>query len=160
MKKTITSVALLLLGLGGIQAQEAITTAGGEATGSGGSASYTVGETLYSSNTGDGGSTTQGVQQPYSITELLGTEEIGIQLELLVNPNVFPNPTSNFLTLKVEEFNDLNYQLYDLQGKALKRKKVNSNTTTIKMGNLTSATYVLKVFRGQNLVKVFRIVKN
>ena len=38
-KKTITSIAFLLLGLGGLYAQESPTTAGGEATGTGGTSS-------------------------------------------------------------------------------------------------------------------------
>jgi hypothetical protein len=39
--------------------------AGGEATGSGGSVSYSVGQVVYTTNTGINGSVAQGVQQPY-----------------------------------------------------------------------------------------------
>ena len=42
-KKTITSVVFVLLGLGGLHAQENAVTTGGEATGAGGTASYSVG---------------------------------------------------------------------------------------------------------------------
>jgi len=48
-------VALLFLGLSNLQAQQATTTAGGEAGGSGGSASYTVGQVVYTSNVGTNG---------------------------------------------------------------------------------------------------------
>ena len=66
-KKTMTSFAFLLLGLGGLQAQESPTAAGGEATGSGGTASYSIGQVVYTTNTGTNGSVAQGVQQPFVI---------------------------------------------------------------------------------------------
>ena len=50
-KKTITSIAFLLLGLGGLHAQEALPATGGEATGAGGSSSYTVGQVVYTTDT-------------------------------------------------------------------------------------------------------------
>ena len=64
-KKTITSVAFLLLGLGGLHAQESPTASGGEATGTGGTASYSVGQVVYTTNTDATGTVTQGVQQAY-----------------------------------------------------------------------------------------------
>ena len=67
-KKIITSVVFLLLGLGGLHAQENTTAAGGEATGSGGTASYSVGQVVYTTVTGTNGSVAQGVQHPYEIS--------------------------------------------------------------------------------------------
>ena len=59
-------IAFCLFGYGtAIQAQEAVAAAGGEATGSGGTVSYTIGQINYTTNTGAGGTITQGVQQPY-----------------------------------------------------------------------------------------------
>jgi hypothetical protein len=54
-KKTITSAAFLLLGLGGLHAQESPTTAGGEATGTGAIASYSAGQVVYMTVTGTNG---------------------------------------------------------------------------------------------------------
>jgi hypothetical protein len=67
-KKTITSVAFLLLGLGGLHAQESPTSTGGDATGAGGSSSYSVGQVVYTTATGINGSVAQGVQQAYEIS--------------------------------------------------------------------------------------------
>ena len=61
-KKTIASVAFLLLGIGGLYAQETVPATGGDATGSGGSASYSVGQMVYTTNTGSG-TVTQGVNK-------------------------------------------------------------------------------------------------
>jgi hypothetical protein len=62
-KKTITSVAFLLIGLGGLSAQESVNGSGGDATGTGGTSSYSIGQVVYTTATGTNGSVAQGVQQ-------------------------------------------------------------------------------------------------
>ena len=156
-KKTMTSIAFLLLGLGGLHAQESPISAGGEATGAGGTTSYSVGQVAYTTNTGTNGSVAQGVQQPYEISTTVGIDETSINLEL----SVYPNPTTNYLTLKVDNFelSTLNFQLIDLQGKVIENKKVNANSTTITMETLPKATYFLTVTDNKNTVKTFKIIK-
>jgi len=156
-KKTITSVAFLLLGLGGLHAQETVTTAGSEATGTGGTASYTVGQVVYTTTaTGTNGSVAQGVQQPYEISTTVGINEISINLEL----SVYPNPTTDYLTLKVEKTEGLTFQLFDMQGKLIKSKTVNNTSTDISLAEQPTATYFLKVVKNNQLVKTFKIIKN
>jgi hypothetical protein len=160
-KKTITSVGLLLLGLGGLHAQESPTAAGGEATGTGGSSSYSLGQVVYTTATGTNGSVAQGVQQPYEISIITGVKETTIHLEM----NVYPNPTTNYLTLKVDASTSLSnqqlsYQVIDLQGKVIKNKKVSSTTTSINVERLPKAIYFLKVTKDNQLIKSFKIIKN
>ncbi|MFT6922960.1 MAG: hypothetical protein ACJA1C_001968 [Crocinitomicaceae bacterium] len=155
-KKTITSVAFLLLGSGGLHAQDSPTATGGEATGAGGTASYSVGQVVYTTVIGTNGSIAQGVQQPYEISTTVGVNEMSINLEL----SVYPNPTTNYLTLKVEDNSDLNFQLIGLQGTVIENNKVNSNSTTINVENLPTATYFLKVTKNNQIVKTFKIIKN
>lgn len=47
-----------------LQAQEAVVTSGGELSGNGGQASYTIGQTVYHTTVVDGGASFEGVQQP------------------------------------------------------------------------------------------------
>ena len=155
-KKTITSVVFVLLGLGGLHAQENAVTTGGDATGAGGSSSYTVGQVVYTTNTGTNGSVAQGVQQPYEISTTVGINETSINLEL----SVYPNPTTVYLTLKVEDNTELNYQLYDSQGKIIENKKVTANSTTISMEALPKSIYFLNVTDNNQVVKTFKIIKN
>jgi hypothetical protein len=51
-----------------INAQETISPGGGNATGSGGSVSYTIGQVAYGAFSGTTGSVIQGIQQPYDIS--------------------------------------------------------------------------------------------
>ena len=160
-KKTITSIAFLLLGLGGLHAQETVTTTGGEATGTGGTASYSVGQVVYTTATGTNGSVAQGVQQPYEISTTVGIKETAINLEM----NVYPNPTTNYLTLKVDASTSLSnqqlsYQVIDLQGKVIKNKKVSSTTTSINVESLPKAIYFINVTKDNQTIKIFKIIKN
>ena len=154
--KTITSLACLLLGIGTLHAQEAVITSGGEATGTGGTSSYSVGQVVYTTATGTNGSLAQGVQQPYEISVTIGIKETSINLEL----SVYPNPTTDYLTLKVDDFETLNFQLIDLQGKIIANKKVTNATTIIKMEELAKALYFLNVTKNNKVVKSFKIIKN
>ena len=160
-KKTMTSVTFLLLGLGVINAQETVTTTGGEASGMGGSSSYTVGQVVYTTNTGINGSVAQGVQQPYEIYVTTGVNQTAINLEMIV----YPNPTTNYISLKVDASTSLNnqnlsYQLFDMQGKVIENKKVTADNTIIKMEALPKATYFLKVTDNTKTVKTFKVIKN
>jgi len=153
---------LLLLGLGltGLQAQESVNATGGNASGSGGSVSYSVGQVVYQTHTGTSGSVAEGVQQPYEISEVTGIEKArGINLSV----SAYPNPTDDFLTLTVEntELSDLSYQLYDMQGKLLQNGKIESSRISISMNNLVPATYFVKVTQSNNKeIKTFKIIKN
>jgi hypothetical protein len=159
MKHKKVKLSVLLLGLGlTAQAQQAITTPGVNASGSGGSVSYSVGQIVYKTNSGSIGSVAQGVQQPYEISIVLGIEGNSINLEL----TAYPNPTANFLTLNVgnAELSTLNFELYDISGKLIESRKIISSSETIAMENLPNATYFLKVNNNNNEVKIFKIIKN
>ncbi len=59
-KKWILSIVLLTgISLTGIQVQESINASGGNASGNGGSASYSVGQITYQTHTGTAGSVAQ-----------------------------------------------------------------------------------------------------
>lgn len=157
-KFTLGALLLLFIGLAGIYAQEVIPATGGEASGSGGSASYSVGQTVYTTVQGTNGSLAQGVQQPYKISIVSGMEELGINLYV----SVYPNPTIGFLQLIIENksLKDFSYQLYDMNGKLLENKKTTNNETSVVISNFLPGIYFLKVIEGNKEVKTFKIVKN
>ncbi len=159
MKHKKVKLSVLLLGLGlTAQAQQAITATGGDASGSGGTVAYSVGQVVYTTNTGTTGSVAQGVQQPYEISIVLGIDNYSINLEL----SAYPNPTTDYLKLNVgkAELSTLNFQLHDISGKLIESKKITSTTETIRMENLPSAPYFLKVTNNNQEVKTFKIIKN
>ena len=155
--RSLTTIIALIFSVG-LHAQETVPATGGDATGAGGSSSYTVGQVVYTTNTGTNGSVAQGVQQPYEISISVGIEVTAINLELVA----YPNPTNNALTLNIGNYNNekLTYQLYDMQGKLLDSKQVVNSSTTIGMQDLPVSTYLLNVLDNNALIKTFRIVKN
>lgn len=157
-KKLIT-VIILIFGLTGLQAQETVSASGGEASGSGGTASYTVGQIVYTTHTGTTGSVAQGVQQAFEIFDVTGIEQFkSIKLEC----TAFPNPTNDFLTLKIENSDNVNlsYQIFDTKGNLLEYHELIGNSKTISMSKLVPAIYFLKVNKKQKNIKTFKIIKN
>ncbi len=156
MKKLITIVFCLTLTV--LQAQQAILTSGGKATGGGGTASYSIGQMVYSTATGSNGSVAQGVQQAFEISTTLGIEDNLINLSF----KAYPNPTTSVLTLKISNFNQNNmkYALFDIQGRLLIQQKIQQENTNISTENLAPAIYFLRIFNQNNLIKIFKIIKN
>ena len=167
MSKRFLVILLLMLvcGFATLTAQvlhAGIAAAGGNASGTGGSVSYSVGQLFYTTAFGANGSVSEGVQQPFEISVLSGMEDItGIDLFYAV----YPNPTSGKLTLNVNASISLStqvmsYQLYDVNGKMLRNDRLIENETIIEMSDLISSTYFLKVIKDNKEVKVFKVIKN
>ena len=157
-KPFLVSIALSIIFLSSLHAQEGFSTTGGQAQGTAGSSSYTLGQVLYTTHTGSTGSVAQGVQQTYDIVALLGAAIAGINLEL----GAYPNPTQETLTLKIDNYKNesLTYQLYDLQGKLWDSQSVKGAQTQLDMKDLAVGTYLLSIQDQKALIKTFRIIKN
>jgi len=156
-KLKLFAVLMLALGLTRIQAQEAIPAAGGDASGGGGTVSYSVGQIIFTTYTATEGSVAQGVQQPYEILITTGLEKTAITL----NYSAYPNPTTNYLMLQIDNYNKaLLYQLYDLNGNIIESKQVTGKVTYIAMEQLAIATYFLRITQYNQVIKTFKIIKN
>ncbi len=157
LKKPIIALYLIFQGLS-LYAQETIPVSGGDASGSGGYVSYTVGQAAYTTNTSADGSVSQGVQLAFSISTLTQLKTNGsVNLQCAT----YPNPTTDYLILQVynHELKNLSYQLYDTRGKLLETKTVESTDTSIKMSHLISGSYLLKILQNNIEIKSFKIIK-
>lgn len=139
------------------KAQESTNASGGDATGSGGTVAYSVGEIVYTTNAGSLGSAAQGVQHAYEIFTM-GIEETALHISL----TAFPNPTTDNLTLQISEYNSekLAYKLYDLHGKMLKGE---SNCRANEHKHIKFATCNLlhrSYNRRKQKVQSFKVIKN
>lgn len=138
-------------------AQNNTVASGATATGTTGSATYTIGQIVYQTNSGSGGTVFQGVQQPLEISTL-SSDEIP-QIQLLAT--VFPNPTVQNVTLSIKEYDltHLEYNLFDLQGRTISKGKILENETQIEMSHLAASNYFLKVTQANKDLKTFKIIK-
>lgn len=159
MREKSTFLVILIFYMATSLAQEAVIPAGGDGSGSGGSVAYSVGQILYTTSTGSSGEMVHGVQQPYEISivnSLEEFEEIGLSL------STFPNPVTDILILKVESliWTDLNYQMYNSEGRIFKSDKLLNSETNIDMSHLAPGLYFLQVNKEKDAVKTFKIIKN
>lgn len=159
VKLTLSFVICLLLFTGNLLSQSNTVTAGGTANGSGGSATYTVGQTFYSRVDGNPNYLIEGMQQPYEISEQVSVEQFN---KISLTLSAYPNPTSDILTLS-RTLNEevLTAVLFDASGKEISSHKMTETLIEIEMEALAKGTYYLNVTSPENqLIKSFKILKN
>lgn len=142
-----------------LHAQESFSASSDQVSGAGGSLSYSVGQVVYATYSDKNtGSVSQGVQQTYNITALLGVEIAAIKLELMA----YPNPTQDILTIKIDNYKNqsLIYQLYDLQGKLWDSQFLQGAQTQLDMKDLARGSYLLSIQEKEAIIKTFRVIKN
>jgi len=160
MKLKLCVLLLSGLGLTGLQAQVSNPASGGNASGSGGSVSYSVGQVVCSAGTGTNGSVEQGVQ-PFIVSIITGMDQKDIDLSY----SVYPNPATDYLNLKLVNFQSstYNYQLFDINGKMIGSEAIIANETSISMTAFAGGTYFLKIVETKasstKEVKSFKIIK-
>ena len=143
-----------------VQAQtshQVLSATGGDASGSGGTVAYSVGQIAYTTSTGTTGSVAQGVEQAYEIYSV-GIKETALNISL----SVFPNPTSDFLTLKVQDYNNeaLSYNLLDEQGKLVLNEQIITQDTQVAMSTLARGAYFINIVQANKKIQTFKIIKN
>lgn len=138
--------------------QSNTVTTGKTTTGATGSATYSIGQIDYQTNSGSSGTISQGIQQAFEIVTLSTNDVPQIQLVA----TVYPNPTVQDITLTIKEYDltNLEYTLFDLQGRIISNGKITQNEIQIEMGHLSSANYFLKVSQANKDLKTFKIIKN
>jgi len=157
LKTKLTLLFTLIFGLSGLNAQQTVDASGGNASGAGGSVSYSVGQINYTTNTGVNGIVTQGVQHPYEIII------VGVDINPLINLEftVFPNPTFSNLTLKTTTYpiDNITYKLFDINGKQLNEEKISSTETLICIQQFPVGVYFIKVVENNIEIKTFKVIK-
>lgn len=153
MKKT-TTVMIFLLSASAM-AQERTNASGNEATGAGGTVSYSVGLIDFTSNSGSGGSVTEGVQQSYKISGV-GIEEWDMSIDL----SIFPNPAVDYFTVALpEQMAGLSYNLTDDKGRLVAKGELSALENKVSMSEMTPANYFFNVQRAGKIIRTYKITK-
>ena len=151
-------LAFTVLSISFANAQESVNTAGSEASGSEGTASFSIGQITYNSNQSTSGQVAQGVQQAYEIYTISLKEEIfNVSLE------AYPNPVVNNLTIRLNQFQDgvFSYELFNTEGRLLRKERIREEHTEINSSKLPASTYLLYILNSENhKVKFFKIIKH
>lgn len=75
------------------------------------------------------------------------------------NFSVFPNPASDFITVKVKQPQNANIQLFDMSGKIIFNQDLNTETSTISVAHLKKGNYLAKISNNRETNSQVLIVK-
>jgi hypothetical protein len=132
--------------------QQGIVSAGGDATGSGGSISYSVGQVVYSNNN----FVNEGVQQPYEIF-IISVDDSFLDVQL----NLFPNPTSQELFIEMKNFREgISADVFDADGSLIDTIRLLSDRTSIQVKDWAAATYFVRLTDEAGRSAGYHVVKH
>ena len=154
----VLSLGLLLFFSVPVLSQESILSASNNVTGDGGTVTYSVGQVAFRTAEAASGTITEGVQQPYEILFMSGTEDGKVRS---IDCSVYPNPVISEVTLKIDRpsFDQLNYQLINNNGLIIKTIKIENTETTIPMHELPAGVYLLSVLENNSNLGTWKIIK-
>jgi len=159
MKKIVGILLITICGVAVTNAQQAISTAGGEASGAGGTASFTAGQPDYIYLASNNGSVMQGIQQPFDVQTVTRAEFVK---DVTLVCEAYPNPVNDLLVLKIQrdKLDNLSYSLMDVNGRVLEENIIDKTENAISLKEYSQGTYFLTVIDNNKELKTFKIIKN
>ena len=151
LKLLLTSL-LLFFGSVGF-GQEVVSTQGDSYINSSGSIDFTLGEVVINTGTDGSNDLTQGFHQ--TNWNFVSTEDHVPSYEAII----FPNPTSEILTIRTSSFENVTYTLYDARGKLVIQDKLSSVQTPIPVSQLAPGAYSLTLNNDTQNLKTFQLIK-
>lgn len=159
MKKQLLTVAGIAF-FGILKAQtvmpEVLSSSGGSGQSAQASLDWTIGEPVTSTVTNGVNTLTQGFQQP---TLLIATAEN--ENNELHNLVFYPNPTSDFITLKMNWTANAqyNYRVFDLAGKLVNEGKATASQPNISFQGLATGQYTISLLDEKSKQQNISIIK-
>ncbi len=72
---------------------------------------------------------------------------------------VYPTITSNSLTITHNERSELDFSLYDINGRTVKKGKINTASYLFDVSDLTPGTYIINITKDGQLLHISKIIK-
>lgn len=146
---------LLLFVAGSATAQTVISANGGTATVAGTQVSWTIGEPVTTTVSDGNNILTQGFHQSkLTVTAINDIQIADVEIK------VYPNPTSDYVTVHFSEVMEKpTYLLFDFSGRLIEQKNIESNDAKIDMTGYAGGSYILKLNSGQQPLQSFKIIK-
>lgn len=152
MKKKLLLFSLFPVSV--LSAQDVISSQGDSYSNGSNTVDFTIGEPIIET-VGDGtNDLTQGFHQTLLI--ITNLEDYKNTFDV----SIYPNPSSEYVGLNVEKFENLSYHLYDINGKLLNNASLNNKSTKINMIDFAKGTYLLTLIdQENNKLKTYQIIK-
>lgn len=154
-KKSFLTALTLVLTLSSFSQQKEIVSSGGALfQNPTGTLTWTVGEIVTESFTNESGELNSGFHQ--GNIELTDISELNNFTEKII---VFPNPTSETITILVEDELDFNYYIYDINGNEIIKIDEKDDNKNISLSQMAPGLYFLKICHNNSIVKTIKISK-
>lgn len=151
--RTISTTLLFTSLIFGAVGQQNTVSAGGDASGAGGTASYSIGQVDYINSSGSNGNTNEGVQQPYEFFQ-----EVGLEEEIIISA-VYPNPTTDIIQIEFENASHRTLELFDQNGKLVLNTACSESNTSLDLSSLAKGSYMLSVQRDEK-TQTIKLIKH
>jgi len=137
--------------------QDVYVASGSTISGNGGSASYSIGQVIQTTEVGPIGSVIQGIQFYFPDATLTI-----IDMDTSLNIVTYPNPTTSIINLEVQNAPEsvFFYRLFDMAGSFVLSGETIDQIATIEINHLAVGVYLLQVTDGKSSPKLFKIIKN
>lgn len=137
-----------------LSAQEVVSTQGDSYSTANGKIDFTIGEVTINTVTDGTNTLTQGFHQTQ--WNFLGLEDLSPDYKV----TIFPNPSSDVLNVQTVMFENVNYALYDAQGKLVLQNLLTAELTPIHVSELPVGSYSLTLTTNATILKTFKLIKN
>ena len=156
-KPTIISILISVCCLNSY-AQQSINSAGNSIINSSGSFSHSIGIPVSLSNTNASGSLTEGIQNVIQIIDMPTANKAISEIDI----KAYPNPTSALLKIDIQEPEGTQYllRLLDVNGREQFMEYFETTLIKASLAHLSNGLYVAQLFKGEQLLKSFKIIKN
>lgn len=154
--KYLAILLMLIPAVSIVSAQEVVSSNGDSQSAAGYEVSWTVGEVVIATMTGGTNTLTHGFHQTQiTVTAVSDLLLPGLEIK------VFPNPTKEFITIQFSEYiEDTRYAIYDLRGKLIENRLINSADTEINLKSYASGQYILKLTNSsRQAIQTFQVIK-
>ncbi len=155
MKKQILTLLCLALAAS-LNAQEAVTSAGGSGTVQGLAVSWSIGEVVTETFKGTALTLTQGVQQPQKIEIVNSSPELPGYIIA-----AYPNPASDYVTVSVsgDATRPIAVKIFDTTGRVRYVSQIADSELRIPVSNLPAGMYVLQLTDKKKNIQTFKLIK-
>ena len=134
-------------------AQDVVSTQGDSYSNVNGNIDYTIGEVVINTVSDGSNDLTQGFHQ--TKWELVSIEQHVLDYEA----TFFPNPTEDILNIRTSEFENVTFNLYNVQGALVRQGSLTGNLTQIQLNEMKSGHYSLVLNNKTENLKTFKIIK-
>ena len=153
MFRKIALFALIILFRINLFSQDVISSQGDTYNDSFASIEFTIGEIVTNTETDGTNDLTQGFHQT-------NWSFVNIQDHVQdYQAIIYPNPTEDFLNIKVSLYEDVSYVLYDEMGKLILKGLLSSEQTALEVNQLATGRYSLILSNNKENLKTFNIIK-